>query len=143
MSFGNVNHHTVSLPAGADLTTKQFLAIKVNSSGQAVVAGAGEFAAGILQNKPNSGQAATVAYGGISKAIAGGNVTAGMTVAADATGKVVDAAEAVIASLDGNVATNVAVTSSNVIGVALASGVSGDVIPVLVMNAGATPKTAA
>lgn len=142
MSFGNVNHHAVSLPAGADLTTKQFLAIKVNSSGQAVVAGAGEFAVGILQNKPNSGQAATVAYGGISKALAGGNITAGMTVAADATGKLVNAAEAVTDTSNAGSATD-ALIASNVIGVALASGVSGDVIPVLVLMAGATPTTAA
>jgi hypothetical protein len=142
MSFGNVNHHVVSLPAGADLTTKQFLAIKVNSSAQAVVAGAGEFAIGILQNKPASGQAATVAYGGISKALAGGNVTAGMTVAADSTGKLVNAAEAVVNTSDAGAASD-AVVASNVIGVALASGVSGDVIPVLVLSAGATPTTAA
>lgn len=141
MSFGNVNHHVVSLPAGADLTTKQFLAIKVNSSAQAVVAGAGEFAVGILQNKPGSGQAATVAYGGISKAIAGGNVTAGQTLAADATGKLVNAAEAVTDTT--NTSATDALIASNVIGVALASGVSGDVIPVLVLMAGATPTTAA
>lgn len=142
MSFGNVNHHVVSLPAAADLTTKQFLAIKVDSNGKAAVAGAGEFAAGILQNKPAAGQAATVAYGGISKAIAGGNITAGMTLAADANGKVVDAAEATVNTSDAGAAAD-AVVSSNVIGVALASGVSGDVIPVLVLMAGATPKTAA
>lgn len=142
MSFGNVNHHVVSLPAAADLTTKQFLAVKVDSNGKAAVAGAGQFCAGILQNKPASGQAATVAYGGISKAIAGGNITAGMTLAANADGKLVDAAEAVVDTSDAGAAAD-AVVSSNVIGVALASGVAGDVIPVLVLMAGATPKTAA
>lgn len=142
MSFGNVNHHTVSLPAAADLSAKQFYAIKVDSNGKAAVAGAGEFCAGILQNKPGSGQAATVAYGGISKALAGGNITAGMTVAADAAGKLVNAAEATVNTSDTGAAAD-AVVSSNVVGIALASGVSGDVIPVLVLMAGATPTTAA
>lgn len=142
MSFGNVNHHTISLPAAADLSTKQFYAIKVDSNGKAAVASTGEFCAGILQNKPGSGQAATVAYGGISKAIAGGNVTAGMTVAANSDGKVVNAAEAVVDTSNTGAAAD-AVIASNVIGVALATGVSGDVIPVLVLMAGATPTTAA
>jgi hypothetical protein len=142
MSFGNVNHHTVTLPAAADLSSSQFLAVKVNSSGQAAVASTGEFCAGILQNKPGSGQAATVAYGGISKVVAGGNVTAGMTLAANSSGKLVNAAEAVVNTSDAGGATD-AVIASNVVGIALASGVANDVIPMLVLMAGATPTTAA
>lgn len=143
MSFENVNHHTVSVPAAADLTTKQFYAVKVDNTGKAALAGAGEFAIGILQNKPNSGQPGTVAWGGITKALAGGSITAGATVAVNSDGKLVDATEAKIASLDGNAATNVGITASNVIGVALAGASSGDVFPVLLLIAGATPTTAA
>lgn len=143
MSFGNVNHHTVSVPAAADLTAKQFYAVKVDSTGKAALAGAGEFAIGLLQNKPGSGQAATVAYGGISKALAGGTIAAGATVAVNSDGKLVDATEAKIASLDGNAASNVGITGSNVIGVAMAGASSGDIFPVLLLIAGATPTTAA
>lgn len=142
MSFGNVNHHTISLAAAADLSASQFLAVKVDSNGRAALASTGQFCVGILQNKPAANQAATVAYGGISKAIAGGNVTAGMTLAANSSGKLVDAAEAVVNTSDAGSATD-AVIASNVIGVALASGVANDVIPVLLLNAGATPTTAA
>lgn len=142
MSFGNVNHHTISLPAAADLSASQFLAVKVDSNGRAAVAGAGEFCVGILQNKPGSGQAATVAYAGISKVVAGGNITAGMSVAANASGKLVNAAEAVVDTSNAGSATD-AVIASNVLGVALAGGVANDIIPVLVLMAGATPTTAA
>lgn len=142
MSFQNVNHHTLSLTAAADLSAKQYFAVKVDSNGKAALAGAGEFTAGILQNKPASGQAADVAWGGISKAIAGGNITAGATVAADANGKLVDAAEAVT-SVSGDAQNNVALVASNVIGIALAGASSGDVFAVLLTRTGATPKTAA
>lgn len=142
MSFENVNHHTVSVPAAADLTAKQFYAVKVDSNGKAALAGAGEFAIGVLQNKPNSGQAATVAWGGITKAVAGGSITAGATVAVDSNGKLVDATEAVVNTSDTGAAAD-AVIASNVIGVALAGASSGDVFPVLLSLAGATPKTAA
>lgn len=142
MSFGNVSHHTISAPAAADLSAKQFYAVKIDSNGRAAVAAAGEFAVGILQNKPASGQAATVAYGGTSKAVAGGNITAGMTVAANADGKLVNAAEAVVNTSDAGAASD-AVIASNVIGVALTGASAGDVFPVLVLMAGATPTTAA
>lgn len=143
MSFDNVNHHSLSRVAGADLSAAQFKAVKLNSSGNAVLAGAGEFAVGILQNNPASGQAATIAtVGAISKAKAGGNITAGATVAVNASGLLVDAAEATVNTSDAGASAD-AVVASNVIGVALASAASGDVFPVLVTLSGATPTTAA
>lgn len=116
MSFQNPQHHTLSLPAAADLTTKQFRVMTVNSSGQAAVAGATDLAVGLLQNKPGSGQAATVAFGGISKAVAGGTVAAGARVTADANGAVIAATTA----------------GDAVVGVALAGGAAGEIIPVLI-----------
>lgn len=142
MSYTYGSDDAISLPAGADLSAKQFRAVKVNSSAQAVVAGAGEFAIGILQNKPGSGQAASIVFGGVSKAILGGNVTAGATVTADSTGALVDATEARTNTTDADASADPLI-GSNILGVALAGGVAGDIVPVLILVAGATPTTAA
>lgn len=128
--------------AGADLSAKQYYAVKLNSSAQVVVAGAGVHTVGILQNKPESGQPATVGFAGISKAIAGGNIDAGMHVAADSAGKLVNATEAKVDTSDAGAASD-PVIGSNVVGIALASAVSGDIFEVLITNSGAVPTTAA
>lgn len=75
--------------AGENLSAKQFFAVKLNSSGQVVLAGAGERVIGILQNKPESGAAAKVATvrGTTSKLKFGGSVTAGDAIKADSAGK--------------------------------------------------------
>lgn len=142
MAYTYDSDDCISLPAGADLSTKQFRAVKVNSSAQAVVAGAGEFAIGILQNKPAAGQAATITYSGVSKAILGGSVTAGATVASDGNGAFVDATEARTNTSDAGASADPLI-GSNIMGVALAGGVTGDIVPVLILVAGATPTTAA
>src|SRR5262245_25714320 len=77
----------ISLPAGADLSAKQFFFVKVNSSGQVVLTGAGETAIGILQNNPASGLMATVRILGKSLAKSGGSITAGNLVTSNASGK--------------------------------------------------------
>lgn len=46
---------------------------------------------GVLQNKPNTNQAATVAYFGKSKIVAGGTVTAGKYVTTNGSGRAVNA----------------------------------------------------
>lgn len=118
MSFQNPSHHTLSLVAAADLSAKQFCGVTVNSNGQAATADADDQVVGILQNKPASGQAATVAYGGVSKAICGGSVTAGNRVTTNASGQIVAATTA----------------GDSVIGVALQTGATGDVIAVLIRS---------
>ncbi|CAB4130450.1 hypothetical protein UFOVP119_74 [uncultured Caudovirales phage] len=143
MSFDNISDDTVTLAAAADLSTKQYYAVKVDSSGNAAVAGAGDFAAGLLQNKPSAaGQPATVAYGGVSKGFAGGTITAGNLVAADASGKLVAATKGKTDTSDTGAAAD-ALIGSNVIGIALASAVASDIFPVLLLIAGAVPTTAA
>jgi len=109
---------SISLPANADLSAKQYYAIEVaNSSGEgrAALAGDGEFIIGVLQNKPIAGEAATVAISGVTKAAAGGTITAGNSVGVDANGKFVAAA-----------------TGDRRVGVALMSAVSGDIFPLLI-----------
>ena len=114
--------------AGADLSAAQFLAVKLTSTGL-VIAGAGDFALGILQNKPANGQAATVRIDGKSKFVAGGAVTKGALLASDAAGKA-------------KAATAGATTSSNVIAQATeAAAGAGQIIGVYLTRAGAVPTT--
>lgn len=111
----------ITLLAGADLRTAQFKAVKVDSNGKAVLAAAGDFAIGILQNKPNSGEAATIAVAGVSKASADAGITAGAKVTASADGQIVTAT----------------VATDNILGVALVTaGGAGVIIPVLLLQAG-------
>lgn len=72
--------------ANADLSGKQYY-IVVNSTGNRVgVSGAGAAAAGVLQDKPQSGEHGTVRLVGRSRVRAGGTITAGGLFASDATG---------------------------------------------------------
>lgn len=63
--------YLVGIKAGADLSSSQYKAVKYDSAGDVVVAGAGEAAAGILMNAPASGAAADVVALGGALAIAG------------------------------------------------------------------------
>lgn len=47
---------------------------------------------GVLQNEPNSGQACIIAYGGESKVVGGGTVTANGWITTNGSGRAVDAA---------------------------------------------------
>lgn len=80
-----------SMLAAADLSAKQYYAVKVTASDTINLSGAGENAIGILQNKPTSGQTATVMVMGESMAIYGDTVTAGANLMVNASGKLVPA----------------------------------------------------
>jgi hypothetical protein len=142
MSYTYGTEDSITLAAAADLSGKQYYAVKVDSTGKAALGAAGDFVIGYLVNKPTAGQAATIVYSGVSKALLGGTVAAGATVACDANGKTVDATEAKTNTSDAGAAADPLI-ASNVIGVALVGGVAGDIVPVLVLAAGATPTTAA
>ena len=78
------------LIAGADLSAKQFYFVKQHSTAfQVVLAGSGENAIGVLQNKPTSGQAAEVECLGVTKVIAGNTITAGNNLMSDSNGKAI------------------------------------------------------
>lgn len=83
--------YNISLIASADLSAKQYYACKIDSNGQIALAGAGENAIGIIQNKPTSGSIVTVGTLGLSKAVYGGTVTAGQNLMSDSAGKLVTA----------------------------------------------------
>ncbi len=66
----------VSLVAGADLSTKQYTFVKLNSSGQAIaIAAITDIPVGVLQNAPTSGQEAEVLVSGGTKLVAGEAIT--------------------------------------------------------------------
>lgn len=100
--------------AGADLSAKQYFAVKLANTGKVVLAGAGESAIGVVQNTPVAEEASTIMTLGITMAKSGGSITAGQNVTPDAAGKFV-----------------VAAGGNAVIGVALTNAVADDVFPML------------
>lgn len=117
---GSVSMTNISRIAGADLSAAQFCGVKLNASGQVVLAGAGEAAIGILQNKPTSGQIATVCVAGVSFMKAGGVVAPGF----------------VTTNASGRAATPT--TGQYILGSAIeAAAANGEAISVLVNQAGA------
>ena len=110
----------ISLNAAADLSSHQFSAVTLTNTGgvNAVSSAATALqAVGILENKPKSaGQPATVCVSGMAKATVGGAVTAGAWLHVDDDGHLV--------------ATTTAADA--VIGRALESGASGQVVSVLI-----------
>ena len=77
-----------NLTAAADLRTKQYCFVKITAAKAVNVATAkGEGVLGVLQNKPNSGEAAEVMIIGRTKCIAGAAITAGAKVITDANAK--------------------------------------------------------
>jgi hypothetical protein len=99
-----------------DEANQQYHFLELNSNGEVVRANAAtDVLIGVLQNKPRSGASATVGVEGISKVKLGGTVAIGDAITSDSAGK--------------GIATT---TSGNTVaGRALAAGVSGDIIPVL------------
>jgi len=74
--------------AGEDLSAKQYFIVQLDASGNIEVGeGATDLLVGVLQNKPQSGEAALYRFGGTSKVKAGGAVGVGAWVTSDANGK--------------------------------------------------------
>jgi len=70
----------------------QFLAVKETASRVVGLANSGgEAIAGILQNDPLAGQAANIAFVGVSKAVAGAAVTAGALLMTDTSARLITA----------------------------------------------------
>lgn len=114
---------SITLIAAADLRTSQFCFVNADTTAagsKAALPSAGGRAIGVLQNKPNSGEAGTVVVTGITKCVVGtGGVTAGDTVQCLADGKVTTVASGKYA-----------------VGIALVTGVAGVTVPVLLTPSG-------
>lgn len=81
---------TRSVNAASDLSTKQFYFVKLDSSGNITLAGNGDWAYGVLQNKPAAaGRAGIVAVAGVTKVVAGAAITAGTDIGIDSSGRAV------------------------------------------------------
>lgn len=135
---------TTRLAAG-NLSTKQYYGVKLNSTGRvALCDAAGELVYGVLQDKPAAAdRPCEVAVGGTCRAIAGGVIQPGATVKVNASGKFVDASEAVTDTQAGS-ATD-ALIGSYVIGIhaGTAATADGDIFPLEIRHMGAVPTTAA
>lgn len=108
-------YNTITVPAGADLSARQFRFVKLDSSGNAVVCSAtGEQALGVNTGKPDASTKPTpVQIGGVAVVECGGSVTAGDKVMTDTVGRAI---------------TQTGI--NNVLGVAMASGSTSERIPV-------------
>ena len=78
----------ITLPAGADLSAKQYFFVKVNSSGEAILcAAATDKPIGVLQNSPISGGEASITVVGGTKVVTGAACDEGTVVGTDSAGK--------------------------------------------------------
>lgn len=113
---------SLTLEAAGDLSSSQYLFVKMSGAQCTVATGATDKCVGVLQNKPAAAnRAATIVVSGVSKCVAAGAITAGTVVYIDATGKVTGTA-----------------ASNTPVGVTLtASASSGDLISVLLRPLGA------
>lgn len=111
-----------AVTAAVDLSGYQYRVVRFsaaqacNVASHALSAAATELPCGILQNKPKSGEAATIAFAGASKAVAGATVTARALLTTNGSGKVIDA-----------------VSGSIVIGRAQEAGATDEIISVVLM----------
>lgn len=84
--------YSITLVAGEDLSAHQYRFVQVSAvadepKGVISAGSAGSYCQGVLQNKPEDTQAATVGISGISRVEAGEAITNGDPVTVDADGK--------------------------------------------------------
>jgi hypothetical protein len=102
-------HDGSQTAASADLSAKQYYAVKITAARvTGLVSAATDLVYGILQNKPKSGQVCDVAIFGITKAVAGGSVTAGHLMGVNSSGQIVE-----FVTSSGNTAVGYAIESGS------------------------------
>jgi hypothetical protein len=106
----------LSIPAGADLSAKQYTFVKISGTGVIAAAAATDIPVGVLLNDPASGETAAVAVSGVVKVKASAAITAGALFGTTSTGTAVTLA----AGTD---------TTKFILGRAItAAGAAGDII---------------
>lgn len=145
----HANENELAFVTGADLSSSQYCGVKVNSSGVLVLAGAGEFGIGILQNAPANGAVGFVRVAGISIMKADGTgVTRGdkISTAANGLGRASTAAGtgalAYVNTSDAGAAQDPVVAAS-ILGVALTTAAASANFYILLTHSGAVGATAA
>lgn len=84
-----------TMTASADLSGQQFRFVKISGANTVTVTAAStDPSIGVLQNKPTSGQEASVLILGVTKCTAGAAVAAGAEIMADANGRGITATSA-------------------------------------------------
>lgn len=134
------NGQDIYLVAAADLRTSTGFLIKVDGNGKAALAGAGDFAVGVLMNAPNATEQARIRISGYARVVTAATPAKGTLITSNASGKAVAATTAVTNTSDAGGATD-ALIGSNVCGVLLETGVADTLTAVLVVQAGAVPTT--
>lgn len=76
----------LSIPAGADLSAKQYTFVKLSGTSVVSAAAATDLPIGVLLNDPASGETAAVAVSGVVKVKASAAITAGAIVGTTSTG---------------------------------------------------------
>ena len=110
----------LSIPAGADLSAKQYTFVKLSGSTVISAAAATDLPIGVLLNDPTSGETAAVAVSGVIKLKASAAISVGALVGTTATGTGVS----LTAGTD---------TTKYILGRAVtAAGAAGDIITVAV-----------
>lgn len=136
--------HDVLYPAGASLTAAQNLFVKLNGSSQIVLAdSAGEQALGVLLNAPGSGAIGIVRVLGACSVIASAPIADGTLIATTVTTARAKAAVAATVNTSDAGGASDPVIGSHVMGMALADGTTGNLLPIFVNPMGAIPTTAA
>lgn len=110
----------VAIPAGADLRSNLHYIVKLDTSGNVVLAAAATDALlGVIREVGNTGEPITVQYGGIAKVFCGATITAGARVTTDGSGKLA-------AATSGNTVLGVLLSTgagaNDIVSVALVSG---------------------
>ena len=84
---------TITMDAAADISVHRYHAVVGTAAGQCNVASLNTNSAimGVLQNKPQSGERATVAYSGKSKMQAGAAIAANAIITCNASGRAITA----------------------------------------------------
>lgn len=125
MATEGQGHSDRSCMAATDLSASQYLFVKISASGRpptvALTAAATDCPYGVLQDKPvgsaGTPKACEVRVQGRSKVVAGGTITAGDRIGTDNAGKAVKKTEGTD-------------TTNYVVGVAVFSAVTGDIVEV-------------
>lgn len=86
MAYEYTDQTKISLPAGADLSAKQYCLVKLSGTGVVACSAVTDVPIGVLQNAPTSGKTAEIAIAGISKIKVGAAISAGTLIGTTTAG---------------------------------------------------------
>lgn len=134
-AFGTNVGQDFTFSSNSDLSTDQFHFVQLASTGYLVVCATGQRALGVIQdnNVGTAGQpiGCQVRTAGTSKIVAGGTFSAGDLLSADSTGRAVKYTAATVFT-----GTPYTVSGSQILGVAVEAGTSGQLTTILFQPSG-------